>query len=165
MIIAIEFLVLNLLVCVTASARRFPSCFGEVSCGSPGLPFSCSSKDPNNPCYGLDGSDGEESACNAGDSGSIPDLGGSLGEENSNPLQFSCLENSRDREAWWATVHGVSNIRIYAHTHARPHTQSQSPLSTMDTTSSIHHFLANICQRARRKVKNFNTHQEYFLSN
>ena len=56
-------------------------------------------------CYG---SDGEESACNAGDSGSIPGLGGSPGEGNSNPLQFSCLENSRDREAWWATVHGVA---------------------------------------------------------
>ena len=34
-----------------------------------------------------------------------------LGEGNGNPLQYSCLENSMDREAWWATVHGVSKSR------------------------------------------------------
>ena len=39
---------------------------------------------------------------------SIPGSGRSLGEENSNPLQYSCLENSMDRGAWWATVHGVT---------------------------------------------------------
>ena len=39
------------------------------------------------------GSDGKESACNSGDPGSIPGWGRSLGEENSNPLQYSCLEN------------------------------------------------------------------------
>ena len=54
------------------------------------------------------GSDNKESACNAGDSGSIPGLGRSLGEGNGNPLQYSCLENSMDRGAWWATVHGVA---------------------------------------------------------
>ena len=37
-----------------------------------------------------------------------PGLGRSLGEENGNPLQYSCLENSMDRGAWWATVHGVA---------------------------------------------------------
>ena len=52
------------------------------------------------------GSDGKESACNAGDPGSIPGLGRPLGEENSNPLQYSCLENSMDIGAWQATVHG-----------------------------------------------------------
>ena len=45
---------------------------------------------------------------NAGDPGSIPGLGQSPGEGNGNPLQYSCLENSMDRGAWWATVHGVS---------------------------------------------------------
>ena len=45
-------------------------------------------------------SDGKESACNAGDLGSIPGLGRSPGEGNGNPLQYSCLENSMDREAW-----------------------------------------------------------------
>ena len=54
------------------------------------------------------GSDSEESACNAGDPGSIPGLGRFLGEGNGNPLQYSCLENPMDREAWWATVHGVT---------------------------------------------------------
>ena len=44
---------------------------------------------------------------NAGDVGSIPGLGRSPGEGNGNPLQNSCLDNSIDRRAWWATVHGV----------------------------------------------------------
>ena len=45
-------------------------------------------------------SDGKVSACKAGDLGSIPGLGRSPGEENGNPLQYSCLENSRDGGAW-----------------------------------------------------------------
>ena len=54
------------------------------------------------------GSDGKESACNAGDLGSIPGLGRFPGEENGNPLQYSCLENPMDRGAWWAAVHAVT---------------------------------------------------------
>ena len=54
------------------------------------------------------GSDGKESACNAGDLGSIPEKGRSLGEGNGYPLQYSCLENSMDRGVWQATVHGVA---------------------------------------------------------
>ena len=54
------------------------------------------------------GSDGKETACNAGDSGSIPGLGRSPGEGNGNPLQYSCLGNPMDRRAWRATVHGVT---------------------------------------------------------
>ena len=53
-------------------------------------------------------SDGKESACNAEDPGLIPGSGRSLGEGNGNPLQYSCLENSMDRGAWRATVHGVA---------------------------------------------------------
>ena len=49
-------------------------------------------------------SDGEESACNAGDPGLIPELGRSPGEGNGNPLQYSCLENPMDGGAWWATA-------------------------------------------------------------
>ena len=45
---------------------------------------------------------------NAGDSGSIPGSGRSLGEGNGNPLQYSCLENPTERGAWQATVHGVA---------------------------------------------------------
>ena len=54
------------------------------------------------------GSEGKASAFNAGDLGSIPGWGRSPGEGNGNPLQYSCLENPMDREAWWATAHGVS---------------------------------------------------------
>ena len=45
---------------------------------------------------------------NAGDMGSIPGSGRSPGEGNGNPLQYSCLGNSRDTGAWQATVHGVA---------------------------------------------------------
>ena len=56
-------------------------------------------------------SDGKESACNAGDLGSIPGLGRSPGEGNGYPLQYSCPENSTDRGAWWPTVHGVAKCQ------------------------------------------------------
>ena len=56
-------------------------------------------------------SSGKESACKAGDMGPIPGSGRSHGEGNGNPLQYSCLENSMDREAWQATVHGVTKSR------------------------------------------------------
>ena len=57
------------------------------------------------------GSEVKASACNAGDLGSIPELGRSPGEGNSNPLQYSCLENPTDGGAWWATVQGVSKTQ------------------------------------------------------
>ena len=54
----------------------------------------------------------------AGDVGSIPGSGRSLGVGSGKLLQYSCLENSRDRGAWWATVHGVAkrSIRLSTHT-------------------------------------------------
>ena len=58
--------------------------------------------------WAMDDSDDKESACNAGDSGLIPESGRSPGEGNGNPLQYSCLENSMDRGAWEATVHGAA---------------------------------------------------------
>ena len=54
------------------------------------------------------GSDANQSACNAGDLGSVPESGRCPGEGNGNPLQYSCLENPMDRGAWWAIVHGVA---------------------------------------------------------
>ena len=60
------------------------------------------------------GTDSKESACSAGDLGSIPESGRSL-EKGSYPLQYSCLENSMDRGAWRATVHAIA--------------KSQTPLS------------------------------------
>ena len=56
----------------------------------------------------LGGSDGKESTFNAGDLDLIPGLGRSPGGGHGNPLQYSGLENSVDRGAWWATVHGVA---------------------------------------------------------
>ena len=54
------------------------------------------------------GSDGKESTCSVGDLGSISGFERSPGVGNGNILQYSCLENSMDREAWWVTVHGVT---------------------------------------------------------
>ena len=54
------------------------------------------------------GSDSKESGCKSGNPGSIPGLGRSPGEGNGNPLQYSCLENPVDGEAWQATVYGVA---------------------------------------------------------
>ena len=51
---------------------------------------------------------GKESACNAGDMGLIPGLRRSPGEENGNPLQYSCLGKPLDRGTWRATVHGIT---------------------------------------------------------
>ena len=56
------------------------------------------------------GSDGKESACDAGDPSSIPGSGRSPGEGNGSPLQYSCLENPMDRGDWWATVRGVARV-------------------------------------------------------
>ena len=73
------------------------------------------------------GSDGDESTCNTGDLGSIPGSGRSPREGNGNPLQYSCLENSMDRGAFGATVHGgwkesdwqnwVTNTLTFIHCH------------------------------------------------
>ena len=52
-----------------------------------------------------------ESTCNTEDMGSVPDSGRSPGEENGNPLQYSCLENPMDGGAWQATVPGVTKNR------------------------------------------------------
>ena len=54
------------------------------------------------------GSDGKESACKAGDPGSIPGWERSPGEGNGNPLQCSCLGNPMDRGTWLAAVHGAA---------------------------------------------------------
>ena len=61
----------------------------------------------------LGSSDGKVSACNVGDPGSIPGLGRSPGEGNGNPLQYSCLENPKDRGALLATVHGVAKSQTW----------------------------------------------------
>ena len=57
------------------------------------------------------------------DPGSIPGSGRSPGEENGNPLQYSCLENPRDRGAWWAAIYGVA--------------QSQTRLKRLSSSSRL----------------------------
>ena len=73
--------------------------------------------------FSYGGLDGKMSARNVGDRGSIPRSGRSPGEGNGNLFQYSCLEDSMDGGAWWATVHGVaksqthlSNLTHYAYT-------------------------------------------------
>ena len=82
------------------------SCHGDLGCDKPRLLDL-----DNSFCFqgGIPGdSDGKASACNAGDLGLIPGSKRSPGEGNGNPLQYSCLENSMDRGAWWAIVHGAA---------------------------------------------------------
>ena len=79
----------------------------------------------------LHSSVGKSSACNSGDPGLIPGLGRSPGEGNGNPLQYSCLENPMDGEAWWAAVHSVA--------------ESQAQLKQLSTHSYLDHRGADGC--------------------
>ena len=93
------------------------------------------------------GSDSKKSACNAGDLGSTPELGRSPGEANSNPLQYSCLENPMDRGAWWTTVHGVAvghnwatSLFLFRSTKAlRQHTKKKKKYDYLNVNMAIEH--------------------------
>ena len=90
---------------IGASLSVLLACHGEILNHSPYFTFW-----PPPSIQGFPGSsDGKESACSAGDLGSIPGSGRFPGEGNGNPLQYSCLGNPMDRGAWWAfIVHGVT---------------------------------------------------------
>ena len=82
------------------------------------------------------GSDGKESASNAGDLGSIPGSGRSPGEGNGNPLQYSHLEISMDRGSWQATVHGAAKSQAQL---SDQHSMStQAPLELTLLLESCH---------------------------
>ena len=80
------------------------------------------------------GSGGKESACNAGDLGSIPGAGRSPGEGNGYPIQYSCMENSMNRGAWQAIVHGIRKLDTTESTH------TTGALSSTNTISPSRHF-------------------------
>ena len=86
----------------------------------------------------------KKSACQTGDPGSIPGLGKSPGEGNGNPLQYSCLENSMDRGAWWATVHGVAKTRTLL---KRLSTHAPRRHSCCSLEEPVFHFknMLNVC--------------------
>ena len=73
---------------------------------------------------------------NAGDTGLIPGSGRAPGEGNSNSVQYSCLENSKDRGAWWDIVHRVTNswTRLSAHTHTHTHTHKVDGYTKVNNT-------------------------------
>ena len=105
------------------------------------------------------GSDNKESACNAGDPGSIPGLRRSPGAGNGNPLQYSCLENPMDRGAWWTILHRVTKSQTQLKrfsTHAYTVLQSSSVSQSCPTLCNpmdcnmpgfpVHHQLPELTQ-------------------
>ena len=84
-------------------------------------------------CKGFSGgSDGKESACQCRDLGSIP------GGRNGNPLQYSCLGNTMESGAWWATVHGVTKSQTQLSTHAHMHVSVQFSCSVISDSLRPH---------------------------
>ena len=86
---------------------------------------------------------------NAGDTrdmGSIAGLGRSLGEGNGDPVQYSCLENSMHRGAWWATVYGVTKSRTQLSIHALFHISSLSSWLLLYAYHEVYrkHFIGKI---------------------
>ena len=86
------------------------------------------------------GSDDKASACNAGDPGSIPQLGRSPGGGNGYPLQYSCLKNSSEQGAWWATVRGVTKSQTKENMPGGLH----QPLSFSELHNNTNNFLVTL---------------------
>ena len=82
-----------------------------------------------------------KSACNAGDLGLIPGLGRSPGDGIGSPLQYSCLENSMDRGARWATFHEVAESRIQL---SDKHFSIMTEVKVLKT-ASFFFFLEKLC--------------------
>ena len=89
----------------------------------------------------------KESTCHAGDSGLIPGSGRCPGEGNGNPLQYSCLGSPKDRGAWQATVHGVTELNMnleneYPHTHS---TRTLNPATHLIRDYQYHNLIWWAC--------------------
>ena len=99
------------------------------------------------------GSEGEVSACNAGDLGLFPGSGRSPGEGNGNPLQYCCLENPMDGEAWSATVHGFAKSRTqlsdFTHSLIRYYKQHCLHTFLYMPLALGHHFLQDVFIRMK----------------
>ena len=87
------------------------------------------------------GSDDKESACNSGDLGSVLGSGRFSWKGNAYALQYSCLENSTDGGAWWATVHGI--------------TKSRTPLSALSQCTSVFNILRDYQNSLLQRVYQF----------
>ena len=98
------------------------------------------------------GSDGKASVYYAGNPGSILGSERSTGERNGNALQYSCLENTMDRGAWWATIHGV--------------TKSRTRLSDSTTTTELSYTLKILLHlgRARDLIRKLSTEKLMLLN-
>ena len=111
----------------------------------------------------------------ARDTGSIPGLGRSPGKGNGNPFQYSCLENSMDRGAWQATVHGAakSGTRLSDWTHTRTRVNNEvlqfssvaqscpTPFDPMDCSTPdfpVHHQLLELAQTHVHRVGDASNH-------
>ena len=79
---------------------------------------------------------GKNPPANAGNAGLIPGSGRSPGRGNGNPLQYSCLGNTTDKRAWWATVHRVAKNRTRLSTHVHfPQKRDLSQTGVPNATS------------------------------
>ena len=112
---------------------------------------------------------GKESTCNAGDPGSIPGLGRSLGEGNGNPTQYSYLENPMDRGSWQAAAHGVTKSRRRlndSHFHFHLHISYTTNINQRDMSWWIYYFSwTHITNQLSHTKSNLCLHVYSFASN